>query len=103
MRTFELARRLPQWLRIVLAGLLVAFALNSIAHVTHRHDATSAQLTHKLACGYCATFVGLADAPRHYRPLPVPERGGVLIAPAFEVPYFVRLGTSARPRAPPLH
>ena len=27
MRTFELARRLPQWLRIVLAGLLVAVAL----------------------------------------------------------------------------
>jgi len=101
MRTFKLARRLPQWLRIALAGLLVAFALNSIAHVTHRHDAASASVTHSLACGYCAAFGGLADAPRHHCSLLVPERVGVLVALAEEDPYSVRTWPSARPRAPP--
>ena len=65
MSTFRLARRPPRWLHAAFAALLVAFALNSIAHVTHRHDA-SASVTHSLACGYCATFGGLADAPRQH-------------------------------------
>jgi hypothetical protein len=101
MSAFLLARRPPRWLRAAVAGLLLAFALNSIAHLTHRHDAP-ASVTHSLACGYCVAFDGLADMPRHGHPQPEAEQAGALIAPAVEVPYALRPRTSARPRAPPL-
>src|ERR671911_630721 len=65
MRLLHLARRPPQWLRVILAGLLLAFAVNSIAHVTHRHDAAPSAATHSLACGYCLSFNGLVDGPRN--------------------------------------
>jgi hypothetical protein len=102
MRPFHLARRLPRWLRVALAGLLIAFALNSIAHVAHRHEATSASVAHALACGYCATFGGLADAPRHG---PAPAEfalGHVFVAGETTTAVVNRVRTSARPRAPPL-
>jgi hypothetical protein len=100
MRTFKLARRLPQFLRVALAGLLVAFALNSIAHVTHRHD-SSASVTHSLACGYCATFGGLADAPRQCLSLARFALAHVFVAAESVVDVPFRVRTSSRPRAPP--
>lgn len=102
MRIFEWARRPPQWLRVILAGLLLAFALNSVAHVTHRHDATTASVTHSISCGYCVSFGGLADAPRHTHTLPLAEQYGFIAAPTFELPVSLVPETSARPRAPPL-
>jgi hypothetical protein len=102
MHLMHLARRPPKWLRVALAGLLLAFAVNSIAHVTHRHDAAPSSVTHSLACGYCLSFNGLADAPRHeYAPLVVERESFYLVADL--KPWFPRrVATSARPRAPPV-
>ena len=101
VRMMHLARRPPQWLRVALAGLLLAFAVNSIAHVTHRHDAAPSSATHSFACGYCLSFNGLADAPRHdHAPLAVAHESFYLVADI--EPWFApRQSTSARPRAPP--
>jgi hypothetical protein len=101
MRLLHLARRPPQWLRVVLAALLLAFAVNSIAHVTHRHDAAPSSATHTLACGYCLSFNGLVDAPRHdHAPLVVEHDSFYLVAET-TAPVARRVATSARPRAPP--
>jgi hypothetical protein len=102
MRLLHLVRRPPQWLRVALAALLLAFAVNSIAHVTHRHDAAPSSATHTLACGYCLSFNGLADAPRHdHAPLIVEHESFCLVADS-TAPVARRLATSARPRAPPV-
>lgn len=103
MPLMHLARRPPQWLRIALAGLLLAFAVNSIAHVTHRHDAAPSSAQHTLACGYCLSFNGLADAPRHnHAPLTV-AHDAFYIPANIEASFEPRPATSARPRAPPIH
>jgi len=102
MRIFHLARRPPQWLRVALAGLLFAFALNSIAHATHQHEATPASAVHGLVCSYCVAFGGLADAPRHGHSLPIAERVSVYVASILDLPVSPRPQTAARPRAPPV-
>lgn len=102
MRLLTMARRPPQWLRVALAGLMLAFALNSIAHVTHRHDAVTSSATHSLACGYCISFNGLVDAPRHtYAPL-VAEYTRTQVSAERDSSIERRILTSARQRAPPL-
>ena len=100
MSAYLLARKPAQWLRVAIAGLLLAFALNSIAHLTHRHD-PSASVTHSLACGYCATFGGLADAPHHYLSSLDFALAHVFIAAESSVDIPIRVRTSARPRGPP--
>ncbi|MGH8176034.1 MAG: hypothetical protein ACREV5_07240 [Steroidobacter sp.] len=102
MSIFESARRPPQWLRVALAALLLAFALNSIAHVTHRHDATAAAASHGVLCGYCVSFGGLADAPRHTYAAPAPTQVASRLALPAPVARSIDLRTSAQPRAPPL-
>src|SRR5687767_3233807 len=102
-RLSHLIRSRPQWLRVALAGLLLTFALNSIAHVTHRHDAAPSSALHSLACGYCISFGGLADAPRHGCAPPLIEHASAPVAEGFETWIVRRLTTTARPRAPPLH
>jgi hypothetical protein len=102
MRLMHLARRPPQWLRVALAALLLAFAVNATAHVTHRHDATPSSAHHSLACGYCLSFNGFADAPRHdHAPLTVEHESFYLVAEV-ETRLPRRIATSARPRAPPV-
>lgn len=104
MRVFMLARRPPQWLRVAFAALALAFALNSIAHVTHEHDAAPVvSAFHNLACGYCASFGGLADAPRHSYVLDLDRQFGIAVALTTDEPVALTPITSARPRAPPLH
>jgi hypothetical protein len=101
MRLMHLARRPPQWLRVCLAALLLAFAVNSIAQVTHRHDAAPSSATHSLACGYCLSFNGLAGAP-HYDHAPlVVEHESFYLAADCTAPVARRPVTAARPRAPP--
>jgi hypothetical protein len=102
MPVFQLARRPTHALRIVLAAMLLAFALNSIAHVSHRHDATPTSTVHSLSCGYCASFGSLADAPKHTHSSPARELVSVVAAAAFEPSIPVLAQTSAQPRAPPL-
>jgi hypothetical protein len=81
---------------------MLAFALNAIAHVTHRHDVAPSSATHSLACGYCISFNGIADAPRHtYTPL-VRDYSCTPVSAERIVWFERRLTPSARPRAPPL-
>lgn len=96
-------RMASAWLRVSLAALMLAFTLNLAAHAAHAHDDVSiAQAAHAAACGYCAAFGGLADAP-------VNHGGSILLLPAvenFQQPSVGRsvwrIETAARPRAPPL-
>lgn len=102
MSIFQLARKPPPWLRVVLAGLLLAFALDSVAHAAHTHDATTVGVAHS-ACGYCATFGGLGDAPVHAHSLPIPVFTPIEAFDPHEAVIPRRPTFSAQPRAPPIH
>lgn len=102
MSVMRLARKRPQWLRAALAGLLLAFALNSLAHATHRHDDARPTAVHAVACGYCVSFGGLIDPPRHGCSSRIAEYGRAPVLADFETPAARPFTTSARPRAPPL-
>jgi hypothetical protein len=100
MRIFHIARRPPQWLRVVLASALLVFAINSVAHAAHRHDARTTA-AHIATCGYHATFDSASDAPQYSSAIepvaapsispPVCDNGRVASPPQ----------THAQPRAPP--
>ena len=100
MRIFKIARKPPQWLRVVLAGLLLAFAINSVAHAAHRHDrATTA--AHIATCGYSATFDGVSGVPQYSSSIEVVATAFVA-APIVEICRVDRRPqTHAQPRAPP--
>ena len=102
MSLLHLARNPPRWLRVALAGLMLAFALNSIAQVTHRHEVTAAGQLHSALCGFCISFDHMTPTPAD-RPLTiVPAYGSEqpAAAPGIVVSRFAR--TSAQPRAPPI-
>ncbi len=102
MPLIELARRRPSWLRIAFAGLVMAFVLSSIAHVSHRHDASVGAATDMVACGYCLTFGGLADAAVHHAPpLSSAARDERVSLPP-SLPQTFRALSSSQPRAPPI-
>lgn len=103
MAFFQMARRPPRWLRAALAVLLLAFALNALAHVSHRHDASPASATHGLACGYCVSFGGLAAAPSHEHVSALQRQVGLIEPPACAPAPRARPHTCAQPRAPPSH
>lgn len=101
MRIFHLARTPPQWLRIAFAALMLAFALNSIAHVAHQHDATQVSASHHAVCGYCLAFGGLAGEPGRTHTI---EKAGAVASIVAATAVFLpptQPETSARPRAPP--
>jgi hypothetical protein len=102
MSIFHLARRPPAWLRVALVGLLLAFALDSIAHVVHQHDDSVQTLgAHGPACAYCAAFDGLVDAPKQsYAPVTAALAAGVVPPLATASVAFRRIPT-AQPRGPP--
>lgn len=103
MSIFDLARRPPTWLRVALVAVVLAFALDSVAHVVHRHDDSvkTTQSAHGPACGYCAAFDGLIDAPKHqYAPLTTILLAGY-VAPVAQFPVSLRTRLNAQPRAPP--
>jgi len=102
MRIFHLARTPPQWLRIAFAALMLAFALNSIAHVTHQHDAGQVSVAHHAVCGYCITFGGLAGEPGHTYSIPKANPAESIPAATAVVRLPTQPETSARPRAPPV-
>ncbi len=101
MRILDLARRPPRWLRVALAGLMLGFALNSIAHVSHQHDIGAKSAIHSVVCAHCASFGSLVDAPRH-SPLPLflAAPAAFVTTPVITLPWQ-RLRTSIQPRAPP--
>jgi hypothetical protein len=104
MPVFELARRPTHWVRVALVAMLLAFAINSIAHVSHQHDdpGTTASVAHSVACGYCASFGSLADAPKHTYSLPGHEQPRTPVATIVAAAISALPQTSAQPRAPPL-
>lgn len=104
MSIFELARRPPTWLRAALVAVVLAFALDSVAHVVHRHDdavQTTTLSTHGPACGYCAAFAGLIDAPKHHYASLTAILVAGYVAPVAQIPVSVRARLTAQPRAPP--
>lgn len=104
MSLFHLARRPPAWLRVALVGLLLAFALDSIAHVVHRHDDTvQTSATHGPACGYCGAFDGLIDAPKHRHAPLTAIVVGTYVAPIAQFALALRPRLTAQPRAPPAY
>jgi hypothetical protein len=83
--------------------VVLAFALDSVAHVVHWHDDSvkTTQSAHGPACGYCAAFDGLIDAPKHhYAPLAAILVAGY-VAPVARFPVSLRTRLNAQPRAPP--
>lgn len=103
MPVFQLARRPTHWVRVALVALVLAFAINSIAHVTHQHDdASTTSVTHSLACSYCASFGSLADAPKHTYSLPGRKQIVAPVASIVAAAIAASPQTSAQPRAPPL-
>lgn len=98
----QLFRKPPQWLRVVLAGLLLAFALNSIAHAAHTHETTAPTAVHA-ACGYCATFGSVHDAPVYAHSLPIPALTLIESSDPREILVARRPASSAQARAPPIH
>lgn len=103
MFIFQLARNPPAWLRVALASLLLAFAVDSVAHVVHQHEGTvtTTFATHGPACGYCAAFDGLIDAPKQsYSPVAAVVRIGY-VAPVATPAVSFRPLVTAQPRGPP--
>ncbi|MBC7984771.1 MAG: hypothetical protein H7Y02_13065 [Candidatus Obscuribacterales bacterium] len=101
MRLFELARHPTRSIRIAILALLLAFGVNALAHASHNHSANTT--THTVACGYCATFGGMADAPAHPA-FQIPADSLAAAPPASDItsPPGVTTPTTAQPRAPPL-
>jgi hypothetical protein len=81
---------------------MLAFALNSIAHVTHRHDSTLARQLHSVVCGYCATFDNMAAAPAVHPLFVAPSAAGDTVATPATSAVALFVYTSAQPRAPPV-
>ncbi|HEY0939357.1 MAG TPA: hypothetical protein VGE08_04595 [Steroidobacter sp.] len=106
MSILHLARksiaRPPAWLRIALVGLLLAFAVDSVAHVVHQHDNTVKTLgAHAPACGYCAAFDGLIDAPKQSYSATTAMVFAGYVAPVAVRAVSLRPILAAQARAPP--
>lgn len=103
MRRLDIQRS-SQWLRATLAGLLLAFALNTVAHASHRHDlAGSASTAHSITCGYCTTFGGVADLPVRVPIFRLDLRTELALFHPDPPALIARPVSTAQPRAPPHH
>ncbi len=102
MRLIQLTRRPPAWLRIAVAGLVMAFVLSSIAHITHRHDSLPDTSAHVVACGYCLSFGSLADASVHHTPVLARVAGDEIVIACLPLLRSYQSPCAAQPRAPPL-
>ncbi|MDY0066474.1 MAG: hypothetical protein RBS02_08840 [Steroidobacteraceae bacterium] len=102
MNVFDIARRPPHWLRVAVAAMLLAFALNAITHIAHAHDEGSTPAAkHTALCAHCA-FDAMAGAPQHtHEPARHAERGVAIDAPPCAA-LDRTPRTSAQPRAPPI-
>ncbi|MFC4308308.1 hypothetical protein ACFPN2_04365 [Steroidobacter flavus] len=102
MSIFHFARNPPAWLRAALVCLLLAFAVDSVAHVVHQHDDTVKTLgAHGPACGYCAAFDGLIDAPKQSFAAVSAVTVVTYVAPVADVSVSFRPAVVAQPRGPP--
>ncbi|GFE83149.1 hypothetical protein GCM10011487_51490 [Steroidobacter agaridevorans] len=86
----------------MLVTLLLAFAVDSVAHVVHRHDDTVKTFgAHGPACGYCAAFDGLIDAPKQSYAAVTAVTVTTYVAPVAAASVSFRPTVTAQPRAPP--
>jgi hypothetical protein len=65
MNLLHLARNPPRWLRALLASLMLVLALDSLAHVQHRHghEYDGRPGVEAALCGFCVAFDRMADGP----------------------------------------
>lgn len=87
-------------MRVALAALVFAFAVNVFAHSAHTHDDAVGSSVHA-ACGYCAAFDSVIAPPTHAQ-----LRVGVHFFTEFDASYrdaafLARPFTSATTRGPP--
>lgn len=80
--------------------LALGFALNSIAHASHSHEAASATAQH-LSCGYCVHLGTLADGPKHALGLSALSSSERVEALVRTTPRSSAPELAAHPRAPP--
>lgn len=92
-------RRLSRWPRYAHVLLVVAFAISVVMHAGHSHDQNQAR-SH-IACGYCATFGGLADVPAHKPFVLGIQRSTILVLSDPAGLPCIPVETVAQPRAPP--
>lgn len=86
----------------MLVTLLLAFAVDTVAHVVHRHDDTVKTFgAHGPACGYCAAFDGLIDAPKQSYSAATALTVVSYVAPVSDASVSFRPTVTAQPRAPP--
>jgi hypothetical protein len=84
-----------------LLALVLGFGINTIAHVTHGHDATTLS-SHHLSCGYCLYFGNLADTPRHLYAAAPATTHIYVVAQSQDNVRSRTPDLAAQPRAPPL-
>ena len=102
MRIFQAARRPTDWVRFALAALVLAFALDSVAHAAHTHDSNAAAVAHHVACGYCATFgASLGATPVNPGPVVAALAPRLAPLPQFVAPVQEQFAGTAQARAPP--
>jgi hypothetical protein len=81
---------------------MLAFAVDSVAHVVHQHDDAVKTLgAHGPACGYCAAFDGLIDAPKRSYAAVTAVAIVAYVAPLAAVSISFRPVVTAQPRGPP--
>jgi len=97
---FSLIRKPPRWLRAALAGVLLTFVLDVLAHNLHQHEA-DAQFTSGAACAYCVAFTGLMDAPVGASVFKRPAAAAAVVCLPADICRSLQPETSAQPRAPP--
>ena len=87
----------------MLVTLLLVFAVDSIAHVVHKHDDTVKTTlgVHGPACGYCAAFDGLIDAPKQSYSSITAVTVVSYVAPVTVFAVSSRPTVTAQPRGPP--
>ena len=101
MRPFA-SLRTPHRLRALLATLVLAFALSSVAHAAHTHDPAVAGSAMHAACGYCFAFGAAADAPVHAGIAAAPRVSRVLLVVAQAAVREQSIVLAAAPRGPPV-
>ena len=101
MRTVPTIPKASVWLRVVLASVLLSFAINSVAHSAHRHD-TRTTAAHIATCGYHATFGALGTAPQYSIAVEAITTASISLPIADCVRPACGPQIVAQPRAPPV-
>ena len=100
MSIAALVRRSPNQLRKIVALLVLAFALGTVVHAGHNHEAEKTNGTYA-ACSYCAAFGSMLDTTVRVHVAPIRQQSFLISLRACTDPACRRFFTAAQPRAPP--